>query len=370
MRVAAAAIRDFALLFGEGLEVGTRDVHGMHVRSYYLAADRAAGTNVLDVAAHALEDYERRFGPYPYADYDVSEAAVVGGAGGVEFSGLVTAASMFYRPMTGGGGAGAGTDPMAQLLAQLGGMAGAGMTDGMLEFVVAHEMAHQWWHGLVGSDSRDHPYVDEALAQYSSLVYLEDRYGPARAAKDGDKNVKMNFQTMRMLGKPDAPADEPVASFAASVQYAGVIYGKAPYFYRAIRRAIGDAAFFSAVRAYVARYRFREAPARGLADLLAAAGTDAKVRPLERRWLDETHGDEDLGTLDMNSMLGGLLGGAAGAAGGLPGANAMPDMQQVLQMFQAAGANLPGGGAGAGGAAPAPQTVDLNEIMKMMGGDP
>ena len=40
-----------------------------------------------------------------------------------------------------------------------------GMTDGMLEFVVAHEVAHQWWHGLVGSDSRDHPYVDEALAQ-------------------------------------------------------------------------------------------------------------------------------------------------------------------------------------------------------------
>ena len=235
------------------------------------------------------------------------------------------------------------------------GMAGAGMTDGMLEFVVAHETAHQWWHGLVGSDSRDHPYVDEALAQYSSIVYLEDRYGPARAAKDGDQNVKMNYQTMRMLGKPDAPADGPVASYGASVQYAGIIYGKAPYLYGAMRKAIGDAAFFSAVRAYVAKYRFREAPARGLVDLLAAAGTDAKVRPLERRWLDEMHGDEDLGTLDMNSMLGGLLGGAAGAAGGLPGANAMPDMQQVLQMFQAAGANLPGGGAGAGGAAPAPR---------------
>ena len=147
----------------------------------------------------------------PYTDFTVSEAAIVGGAGGVEFSGLVTAASMFYRPMTGAHGGGGEEQEIAALLGQLGGGGGAGMTDGMLEFVVAHEVAHQWWHGLVGSDSRDHPYVDEALAQYSSILYLEDRYGAARAEKDGDTNAKMNFQTMRMLGNADAPADRPLS---------------------------------------------------------------------------------------------------------------------------------------------------------------
>lgn len=360
VRVAAAAIRDFALLFGDGLEVSTRDVRGVHVRSYYLTADRGAGQRVLDVACHSLEDFERRFGGYPYADYDVSEAAIVGGAGGVEFSGLVTAASMFYRPMTPPHAAGGG-DAMTALLAQLGAAGLGGSSDGMLEFVVAHETAHQWWHGLVGSDSRDHPYVDEALAQYSSIVYLEDRYGRARAEKDGASNVKMNYQTMRMLGKADAPGDQPVASYTASVQYAGVIYGKAPYFYKAVREAIGDAAFFAAVRAYVAKYRFAVAPARGLVDLLAA-GAEAKVRPLERRWLDEAHGDEDLGTLDLSGMLGGLMGGAGGAAGA-GGLGGLGDMDQVMKMLQGAGAALPGGGA-----AGAPGNMDVNELMKMLGG--
>jgi hypothetical protein len=368
VKVAAAAIRDFALLFGDGLEVASRDMHGVRVRSYYLAADRAAGTKVLDVAAHALEDFERRFGQYPYAEYGVSEAAIVGGAGGVEFSGLVTAASMFYRPMAsgGGGGHGGGNDAMAALMAQLGGL-GGGMTDGMLEFVVAHETAHQWWHGLVGSDSRDHPYVDEALAQYSSIVYLEDRYGPARAEKDGNANVKMNYQSMRAMGQPDAPADGPVASYAASVQYAGIIYGKAPYFYRAMRKEIGDAAFFSALKAYVARYRFAVAPARGVVDFFAASGGQAKVRPLEAHWLDEMHGDEDLGTLDLAAMLGGLMGtqGAAGL-GGLGGAEGMGDLEQVMKMLQSAGGNFPGG-AGAG-AAPGPGDLDVQQLMKMFGG--
>jgi hypothetical protein len=362
--VSAAAIRDFALVFGDAMDVATRDVHGVHVRSYYLTADRAAGVRVLDIAAHALEDFERRFGAYPYADYNVAEAAIVGGAGGVEFSGMVTAASMFYRPASAGAGTtphgAAGTDPIAGLMAQLGGLGGPGMTDGMLEFVVAHETAHQWWHGLVGSDSRDHPYVDEALAQYSSIVYLDDRYGAARAEKDGTQNVKMNYQTMRMFGKADAPADQPVAAYTAGVQYAGIIYGKAPYFYKAVRAAIGDAAFFAAMKEYVTRYRFQVAPARALVDLLAA-GHESKVRPLERRWLDEAHGDEDLGKLDLTSMLGGL--GGSGGLGGLGGAGGLGDMEEVMKMLQGAGGSLPGGGA-----APGPGDPDVGELLKMLGG--
>jgi hypothetical protein len=367
VHVAAAAIRDFALLFGDAMESESHDVDGTHVHSFHLAADHDAGVHVLDAATHAFEDFERRFGPYPYADLTVSEAAVVGGAGGVEFSGLVTAASMFYRPATGGGAR--GTDPLSALLGQLGGAgsgaAGGGMTDGMLEFVVAHEVAHQWWHGLVGSDSRDHPYEDEALAQYSALLYLLDRYGQAKADTIGDMNAKMNFQSMRMLGTADAPADRPVGAFATSVQYAGVVYGKAPYFYKAARAALGDAAFFGALKGYVAEYRFREAPPRALADRFAARGGDAKMRPLERHWLDEAHGDEDLGKLDLSGMMGGMLGGAGGA-GGVPSQGEIDEIMKLL----GGGALLPGAPAPGGSAAPKSGDPDLDKLLKDLSGVP
>ncbi len=345
VRVVAVAIRDFALLFGQAMESSTRDVRGTHVRSFYRSADRAAGGRVLDAAAHAFDDFERRFGAYPYTDLWISEAAVIGGAGGVEFSGLVTAASMFYHPAPAKAATPAtnGADEgLGALWSELGGAGGlAGVPDGVLEFVVAHEVAHQWWHGLVGSDSRDHPYLDEALAQYSAILYLEDRYGSVRAEKDGAANVLMNYQMMRALGQPDAPADRSVSAFPASIAYAGIVYGKAPYFYKAARAALGDAAFFGALRGYVAQYRFREAPARGPADAFARAGGEGRMRPIERRWLDETHGDEDLGKLDLTATLGSELGGS------------VDDLTKALEQ----GAGAPGG-----------LDVNLVEILKGLGG--
>jgi hypothetical protein len=357
----AAAIRDFALLFGEALQMSTRDVRGVHVRSYALSTDQVAGAKVLDVAGHALDVFERRFGPYPYTDLSVCEEAIVGGAGGVEFSGLVTAASMFYRPAA--PSAGGGSSGLAGLLSQLGGSGLlGGMTDGMLEFVVAHEVAHQWWHGLVGSDSRDHPYVDEALAQYSAMLYLADRYGVPRAEKDGNQNVKMNYQTMRMLGKSDQPADRPVASFDSAPQYAGVIYGKAPYFYKAVREAIGDEAFFGALRAYVTQYRFREAPGHGLPDLFAAGGRGVKVKPLEQRWLEEMHGDEDLGKLDLSGLMSGM--GGLGAAAGLGDGSEMAEVMKMLDQLGLGGAVLSGAPGSGAGAAPGGLDPQVEQMLK------
>ena len=320
--VGAVGVRDFCVMMGGALQVATRRVGDVEVRSLFLAGDRANGERVLDAAAGALAVFERRFGPYPYADLDVVEAPLVGGAGGVEFPGLVTVASMFYHPpaLTGltGGIAnllGAG-DAIAQSMGQ--------MLPTMLEFVTAHEVAHQYWHGLVGSDSRAHPYLDESLAQWSAGLYLEDRYGAARARRDADLNVRMNYQFMRQLGHNDGPVDRPTAAFGSPMRYAGLVYGKGPYLYSALRETAGDAVFFRALRRYTDAWRFRTAPPTGFVDALAAESPPnaSRYRALAHRWLQESHGDADMGEVDMGALLGGMMG-----------ANASPEMQQALQML-------------------------------------
>jgi hypothetical protein len=327
VRVAAAAVRDFAFVTSEDADVLARNVGDVVVRSFFRKSDRAAGERVLDVGVAALSDYERRFGRYPYPTLGVAEAAIVGGAGGVEFSGLVTIASMFYRPLDLGGGLGGGGE---------GGPAAA-LTDSMIEFVVAHEVAHQYWHGLVGSDSREHPFMDEALAQYSALVYLEDRYGKERAERDGSLNVAANYQMMRLLGQADAPVDRPVDAFGSSIAYAGLVYGKGPYFFAALRRTLGDPAFFGALEAYVQKYGFRVAPSAALSDAFVPG--DPRVTALATHWLRETHGDEDLGQADLAKMLGSLVG---------------PDVaKQLGPLIQSLG-----GGSGGG--------LDVNALLKQL----
>jgi hypothetical protein len=304
LRVVAALVRDFALLASRKLESSSRKVGPVEVRSHFLARDRAAGMLVLDAAARSLAVYERRFGRYPYVDLDIVEAPLVGGAGGVEFSGLVTIASMLYRPALAEG-------PLGMLGQLIGGgndAQVAALTEAMLEFVTAHEIAHQYWPGLVGSDSRVHPWADESLAQYSALLYFEDRYDPQRAALEADRQILANYQMMRVLGKADGPVDRPVDAFDSELSYAGLVYGKGPYLFRELRKTVGDGAFFDALRAHVAEHRFRNAPPRSLIERLAKGDKAEQVRALGRRWLDEAHGDADLGAPDLRKILAGYIG--------------------------------------------------------------
>ena len=322
--VAAGLVRDFAVVAGKDVQSATVFVGDVEVRSHFLGEERAAGLKVLDAAKASLEDFEKRFGRYPYADLDVVEAPLVGGAGGVEFAGLTTIASMFYRPAMAGGGALGSVLGALGKKAKGGGDPLAGMIEGMREFVTAHEVAHQFWHGLVGSDSRLHPFLDEGLAQYSAILYLEDRYGKERAKKDGDLNVAMNYRAMRMMGHEDGVVDRPASAFGGMIPYAGLVYGKGPYVWRALRESVGDAAFFDALRAYATKYAWTIAPPRALVDFLAASPKGVKVRAIAKRWLEEAHGDEDVGKGNLLDMMGSAFGGS-----GLPKAGDV-DMKEVM----------------------------------------
>ncbi len=339
---AAGCMRDFALLASNKFTSADKLVGDVKVQSYFRTSDRKAGEHVLDVAAWALKDFEKRFGPYPYKQLALVEEALVGGAGGVEFAGLATVASMFYKPS----GSATGGSPLEMLLGTL---MGSGATDGPMkqsaeEFTTAHEVGHMWWHGIVGSDSRKHPWQDEALAQFSAILYSEDRYGAARAKKDADMNARMGYEMMRLMGQPDGPVDVP-ASRQSQMAYGGIVYGKGPYYLLALRKKLGDAAFFSALQAYVKDYYLGFATPGALEDAMKhAAGAKApEVAALTKRWLHEAHGDDDLGKASFDGLLAmaGAKGGGGGGLGGLLGGGGA------------------GGGAGLG---------DVEKMMKMFGG--
>lgn len=349
VRAVSGFSRNFAIIISRDLVSAQRVVNDVTVRSWFLEADRSEGVRILDIASEALSIYERRFGRYPYRDLDLVEAPLVGGAGGVEFSGLVTVAKMFYPS---GGGTGMGI-----LGALMGGQAGGGMREAMIEFVTVHEVAHQWWHGLVGSDSRLHPFVDESLAQFSSVQYMRDRYGDDRAELESRRQVASNYHMMRMQGVEDGAVDRPVADFGHPMAYAGLVYGKGAFAYREVQKEIGDAAFFRAVQRYVRENRFRVAPPRALFDRFATGRHRSAVRRIERRWLDGRHGDDDLGQANTGILMADWLGGGLGGGGGGQGMGGVLD-----QVFRALGAGGGTGGLNLGG-------IDLNQLLQGLGGN-
>ena len=194
---------------------------------------------------------------------------------------------------------GAGTSPpKGPGLDFLGSMLGSQMEmiESMFEMTIAHEVAHQWWAISVGSDSSRNPFVDESLTNYSAILYFEDRYGKAAADKMTDLHLKTAYAAGRMLAGRDAPANLPTASYAGNLQYAAVIYGKGALYYDALRKAAGDRAFFDSLFEYHRRFSGRIAGPRDLLAIVQQKAPGAGAEAIYRRWVEETHGDEDIGT--------------------------------------------------------------------------
>ncbi|HEX8552693.1 MAG TPA: M1 family aminopeptidase [Abditibacteriaceae bacterium] len=341
---AASGVRDFAVLASADFVLQSKnfDVAGktVEVESYTTKAHAAKGEKAIDIAGKALQIFAKRFGPYPYSSFKVVEGPIRGGAGGMEYSGMTAIASMLYGDLgkeLGGlaeslGAPGVNAKALENLLGDdapaatndanpaadlLGGMLGQQkeVLDSVFEMTIAHEVAHQWWAIGVGSDSQRAPWLDESLTNYSSIVYFEDRYGKAAAARMADLHLKTGYSTARMLGQSDAAVNKRTSAYDGNVQYGAIVYGKGALFYDALRTEIGDAAFFGALRDYFAGHNGRLATGADLrrAFEMRAPAKKARIAALWKRWLEETHGDADItggAPTGLADLLGGILGGA------------------------------------------------------------
>ncbi len=227
-RLVGAPMRDFDLNVSAQLQKASAVLGETTVNSWYEPADADAGRKALQFATDALRVYENRFGTYPYREFDVVETPTT--AGGIEYPGIVAIARNLYRD--------------------------ARSAD-FFEFATVHEVSHQWWYAMVGDDQVNQPWVDESLAQYSSLIYTEDVHG-----KDAARVVLRNYFSSPYTRAKDAghdmPVNLPVAAYNEA-DYSAIVYGKGPLFYDALRTRMGDALFFQFLRTYFERYRYKVA---------------------------------------------------------------------------------------------------------------
>ncbi|MEJ2563426.1 MAG: M1 family aminopeptidase, partial [Anaerolineales bacterium] len=117
-----------------------------------------------------------------------------------------------------------------------------------LPILTAHEVSHQWWYSAVGNDVFLEPWLDEALAQYSALVFLEEMEGE-EAMQRYLRDYEEDIDRLEVLHGTSFPVGSSVWEFAPNGEnYYEVIYYKGPMFLHALRLEIGDEAFFSGMR--------------------------------------------------------------------------------------------------------------------------
>jgi hypothetical protein len=340
-REEGVGLRDFSVYVGRGLREEEVREGRVRVRSHARAAEAEHLGPVARHAARALDALSVNFGPYAWDELDVVSVPLGSSVGGMEWPGAIWVSSDVFAGRPPGLGALGDLEGLEDLealesgpLAELFGEAGLGsllagtgeQLTTLREWVVAHEVAHQWWHAMVGNDSMTSPVVDEPLAQFSSCLYWQYAHGDTAGDRVCDLHVPSQYKAMRQLGHPDAKAQQPSDAFSSSMQYGGVVYGKAPGFYRALVGLVGREAVVAALRKLVKENLFELTTAEELLGAMqqASPGRAGEIAALWDRWMRGLHGDEDLGVptstgatgqadlAQLQEMLEGLL------AGGVP----------------------------------------------------
>ena len=150
-----------------------------------------------------------------------------------------------------------------------------------LEYAIVHEAAHQWWYSLVGSDSSTHPWLDEALCEFSLLEYVEDRYGKAARKELRQSRVESSMRvTVAGQATPGAPLDY----FETNTDYMVLVYGRATSLLCAMDDWL-NGRLADVLRQYAETYAFSIAD-RGDFTRLVAEETGKDMEPLMIDYLD------------------------------------------------------------------------------------
>ncbi|MBS0319151.1 MAG: hypothetical protein JSR18_01305 [Proteobacteria bacterium] len=121
-------------------------------------------------------------------------------------------------------------------------------------YVTAHEAAHQWWaHQVIGADVQGATMLSETLAQYSALMVMKQKYGPAKMQKF------LAYELDRyLIGRAGEQKKE--LPLARVEDQAYIHYRKGSLVMYALADAIGEERLNRAIRRFRDDYAFKGPP--------------------------------------------------------------------------------------------------------------
>jgi len=259
--VAAAGLRDFALFCSARFQEFTGVAHVGGVEASRLAGS-AGGPQVpaqdvevrvlafpehayyaqqmVRVACEAIPVYSRWFGPYAYPQFTVVESYF--GWNGNECGGLVMIdARVFDMPHIAGQ---------------------------FVDHLLSHEVCHQWWYNVVGTNGYRETWMDEGLATYFSHRLMDNKVGKNNTLLSYPSGLgwlpnihRSDYATYGYLGvcgrgEQTATVVEDMSKFGHLVNLSAMAYDRGSKVLGMIEERMGQAAFYDFMRHVYAKYQY------------------------------------------------------------------------------------------------------------------
>ncbi len=243
--------RTFALSMSREFLVNESAVGAVVIRTYYFSGHEDAASKMTHVATQAVGLFEAKFAPYPYPVLNVVELDYNDGQ---ENDGLIFLSSAFFDAYNGG-------------------------TKNNMVTIGVHEIAHNWWFGLVGNDQATEPWLDEALALYSERIFFEYT-SPTQL--DWWWQFRVNY-----FG-PNGYVDMQIYDATSFRDYTNAVYLNGATFIEDLRVRMGDDDFYKFIKDYAAQMSHRRATANDFF-AIARQHTSADISDLIAAYFQNAH---------------------------------------------------------------------------------
>ncbi|MFO0809834.1 MAG: M1 family aminopeptidase [Gemmataceae bacterium] len=237
----AAIVRDFSLTASNRYREFCGEADGTTVRVLALPEHEWYAREMVKMAQECIPVYNRWFGPIPYKHFTIAESFFPWN--GNECGALVLIDHRVF---------------MMPHLAR-----------GYVDYLVAHEILHQWWYNAVGTDGYRETWMDEGVATYFSHRYMNQKVGRNSAMLEYPagfqwlpnihrENYRFSSRAGSIRRGDDVPAVAPtMEDFGSVVGLFSGAYDRGSKLIGMIEDRLGEAATFDFFRRLYCRYYFR-----------------------------------------------------------------------------------------------------------------
>ncbi|MFP4448976.1 MAG: M1 family metallopeptidase [Bacteroidales bacterium] len=214
------------------------------INSWVFFVDNESGLwqdNVNEYIHSALRFFSEKYGAYPYNNCSVVLGEPGSSGNNMEYPGIT--------------------------------VIGHHANEYQLEQVIAHELAHNWFYGMLGFNERKYPFLDEGLTSLSEMRYMQSRYGEnfelykflgltesfaGLLGADGlaYKDLNDMLYLFQARQKSDQPINTSSEAFTFS-NYVSIAYGKSARAFEYLMHFLGEKKFDVIMQEFSENWKYR-----------------------------------------------------------------------------------------------------------------
>lgn len=273
-------VRQLAIFAGTNIKKDTETVDDVKINNYYFAheGNKEYNNMALEAAKDSINLFSKLIGEYPYEELDIVHGY---DSSAMEYSGIILIGTPDVEDKT-------ALDEYANFAA--------------LSSRIAHEVAHQWFYGVVGNNPYNEPWMDEAFAEYcEDMLYQQSKLPSIATAikhdqkfggtgiwgtmsdeefnQDIDSSINLVVKDQYIINKPYNAYD------VENQEYSQYVYTGGSYFFYELCKSMGDGVFFPMLQEYYKAYYFNECNTEEFVNVILEFDNSEEVKKIIKKYI-------------------------------------------------------------------------------------